>query len=405
MNTERAHDAAHNSHPIVYLFLNAPFGILTGFQTVTIGYLLAKAGVPASQIADLIALSYLPHTWRFLWAPVVDMTLTRKQWYVLAAVASGAGVYASGALPLGGKMLPLLTVALLVSNLAVTFLSMATESLMAYATPENEKGRAGGWFMAGNLGGYGLGGGAGLWLAENFPIVWLPGAVLGIICVLCCFALWLLDEPPTTMHEESVSEAMAALVRDLWSVARSRRGYLGLLICFLPIGTGAASNLFSAIATDWHASANAVAWANGVVNGIVSAAGCIVGGFIADRMDRKTAYALFGVMLAAVAAVMGVFPRTESTYVGFVTLYSFVTGFTYAAFSAVVLEAIGTGAAATKFSLFASLANMPIAYMTSVDGAAYSHWGAANMLYAEAGAGMLGVALFGAVVHLSRTRG
>ena len=68
----------------------------------------------------------------------------------------------------------------------------------------------------------------------------------------------------------------------------------------------------------------------------------------------------------------------------FTMLYAFVTGLTYAGFSAFVLEAMGLGAAATKYNLFASLSNMPIAYMTSIDGWAHGKWGPAGMLYTEA---------------------
>jgi hypothetical protein len=42
---------------------------------------------------------------------------------------------------------------------------------------------------------------------------------------------------------------------------------LALLIVFLPIGSGAASNLWAAVADDWHASANTVALVTGVVGG------------------------------------------------------------------------------------------------------------------------------------------
>jgi MFS transporter, PAT family, beta-lactamase induction signal transducer AmpG len=402
MSTEMPNKLAHRSHPIVFLFLNIPFGAMTGFLTVTVAYLLSKAGVSAQSIAELIAISYLPHTWKFLWAPVVDTTLKRKQWYLLSAVASGVGIYATGALPYGAASLPLLTAIVLISNLAVTFNSMSVESLMAHATSENEKGRAAGWFQAGNLGGYGLGGGAGLWLAERMSVGWVPGAILGASCILCCFGLIFLEEPDESHRANGLRHAVVHIVKDLWSVARSRLGYLGLLICFLPIGTGAASNLFSAIAGDWHATADTVAWSNGVLNGLVSAVGCIVGGFICDRMDRKHAYALFGVLMSASAVAMGFCPRTQFTYVVFVLLYSFITGFAYAGFSAVVLEAIGGGAAATKYSLFASLSNMPIAYMTAVDGWAYARWGASDMLYVEAGIGMIGLLVFIGVARLSQ---
>jgi MFS transporter, PAT family, beta-lactamase induction signal transducer AmpG len=404
MSIDHPGKAARHSHPIVFLFLNIPFGAMSGFLTVTVAYLLSRAGVPASSIAELIAISYLPHTWKFLWAPVVDTTLKRKQWYLLSAVASGVGIYATGALPASVASLPMLTAIVLVSNLAVTFNSMAVESLMAHATPDSEKGRAAGWFQAGNLGGYGLGGGAGLWLAERVSVGWVPGAILGASCILCCLGLMFLDEPDESHRANGLRHAIIHIGKDMWSVARSRVGYLGLLICFLPIGTGAASNLFSVMASDWQASADTVAWSNGVMNGLVSAVGCIVGGFICDRMDRRHAYALFGVLMAASAVAMGLCPRTQFTYVGFVLLYAFITGFAYAGFSAVVLEAIGGGAAATKYSVFASLSNMPIAYMTAVDGWAYARWGASDMLYVEAGVGMIGLLVFIAIARMSQQR-
>jgi hypothetical protein len=87
-------------------------------------------------------------------------------------------------------------------------------------------------------------------------------------------------------------------------------------------------------------------------------------------------------------------------------IYAFITGLTFAGFSAFVLEAMGLGAAATKFSLFASLSNMPIAYMTSIDGWAYERWGAAGMLFTEAIIGAVGFVLFLGVlaVLLARKR-
>ncbi|HYD78649.1 MAG TPA: MFS transporter [Paucimonas sp.] len=392
------------THPFVYLFLILPFGVTAGYLSVTVAYQLAKAGVGTVPIAELIAISYIPHTWKFLWAPVVDTTLSRKLWYVIGALACAFGTYAIGVLPMTTASLPALTAIVLVSNVGATFLSMAVEALMAHATPDQEKGRAAGWFQAGNLGGVGLGGGAGLWLAEHVAIGWLPGAALGTVCALCCCGLLFVGEPHATHRRHGLAHNVLEVGRDLWTVARSRLGYLGLLICFLPIGSGAASNLWSAIAGDWQASADTVAMVNGVLGGLVSAAGCIVGGFICDRIDRKHAYVLFGALMALCAIGMGLAPRTPATYVGFVMLYAFVTGFAYAGFSAVVLEAIGTGAAATKYSLFASLSNMPIAYMTAINGMTHARFGAANMLYIEAAIGFAALMLFLAVARLSRRR-
>ena len=381
-------------HPVVFLVLILPFGVLGGFLQVSIGYLLAQAGVSVDRIAALIAISYLPHTWKFLWAPIADITLTRKAWYLIACAMTAVGLWATAALPATANGLRVLTTVVLISNVAVTFLGMAVESLMAYGTSADEKGRAGGWFQAGNLGGTGIGGGAGLWLAQHLPAAWMSGAILAIGCLLCCLGLLFVPEHASAHRGESLGRNLLNVVRDLWDVARSRVGFLALFLCFLPIGSGAASGLWSAVANDWHASANTVALVTGVLGGIASAAGCILGGFLSDRMNRQWAYAIFGVAQALCAVAMALAPRVEATYVVFTLVYAVATGLTYAGFSAFVLEAMGTGAAATKYNVFASLSNTPIAYMTSIDGWAHTRYGPSGMLYTEALFALAGLVLF-----------
>ena len=273
---------------------------------------------------------------------------------------------------------------------------------MAYGTSHEEKGRAGGWFQAGNLGGNGLGGGAGLWMAQHLPASWMAGAILGLACLLCAVGLLFVPEPHSAHREGGLGRSLVNVARDLWGVARSRIGFLALFLCFLPLGSGAASNLWSAVAGDWHASANTVALVTGLLNGVVSAIGCVLGGWICDRMHRQWAYALFGVLQAACATAMALAPRTDSAYVAFTLLYALITGLTYAGFTAFVLEAMGMGAAATKYNVFASLSNFPIMYMTQVDGWAHARSGSRGMLLTEAAFGMLGLVLFAGVVTAVR---
>ena len=396
------------THAAVLLLLNVPFGALGGYITVTIAYLLAQQGVSAEAIGTLVALSVLPNTWKFAWAPLADTTLSRKAWYTLGTLATAVGCVALGAVPASSAELPLLTAIVFVVSLGNTFTSIAADGMIAYATGEREKGRAGGWYQAGNLGGYGIGGGAALWLAQVLSEPWMAGAFIGAACALCCLVLPFIAEG-SGVREAGFGRNLVEVGRDLWAVARSRRGFLGLLICFLPIGTGAASNLWSAVADDWHASANAVALANGVFGGIVSAAGCVLGGYLADLMDRKLSYVVYGILQALCAVAMALAPRTELMYIEFTLAYALITGLTYAGFSAVVLEAIGRGAAATKYNVYASLANIPIAYMTVVDGWARTRWNEGAMLYTEAAIGLVALAVFGTVAavvkqSVARTR-
>ncbi|HEY6451171.1 MAG TPA: MFS transporter [Steroidobacteraceae bacterium] len=386
---------------MVFLVLIVPFGAVNGYLTVALAYVLANRGMSVAHIGLLIALFLMPQTWKFLWAPIVDTTLNRRQWYVIGATLSAASVIAMAAYSEHPGDIVALSVFVFLASVATTFLGMSVESLMAYLTLESQKGRAGGWFQAGNLGGSGIGGGAALWLTQRLGMPWVTGAALGACFMLCCAALWGIGEPPIEQRARGIAHRLIGTVKDLWQVSRSRLGYLGLLVVFLPIGSGAASNLWSAVANDWHASAHTVALINGAMGGLISAAGCIVGGYLCDRFNRKLTYVTYGLIMAACALAMALAAHTEMAYIGFTIAYSFVNGLCYAGFSAVTLEAIGLGAAATKYNMFASLSNIPIAYLTALEGWARTPWGPNGFLYVDATLGVAGVIIFISAVALS----
>lgn len=393
-----------HTHPWVFLVLGSPFGIMSGYLTVTIAWQLSRAGIGVDAIASLIAVSFIPHTTKFLWAPLVDATFNNRGWYFVTGVLSAAGVLAIGLVPPNLHNLGLLTTVVLVSNFAVAVVGMTAQALMLNSVSQDQYGRAGGWFQAGNLGGGGIGGGLGLMLAERMTNPAGPGLVLGAICALCIAPLALVHEPHEDRPLAKIGPALLDVVKGIWHLACSKAGALALVLCFLPIGSGAAGGLWSAVASDWKASADTVAIATGVVAGIIMMAGSIAGGWMCDRMDRKNAYMLFGVAQALCAVGMAALPHTERWYIVMTSAYSFVTGLTYAGFTAFVLEAMGTGGAATKFSLYASLSNTPIAYMTKVDGWAHGKFGPSGMLYGEAIAGAIGLVFF-LLVRETITRG
>ena len=90
-----------HTHPSVFMFLIIPFGVVSGYVTVSLAYLMGKSGIPVAQVAALVADSVIPHTWKFAWAPLIDSVLTRKTWYVLASVLSAAGIWALGEVSAG----------------------------------------------------------------------------------------------------------------------------------------------------------------------------------------------------------------------------------------------------------------------------------------------------------------
>ena len=382
------------AHPVVYTFLYLPFGISAGYVIVTLAYLLAHAGVSVGAVAGLMALQVFPQSWKVLWAPIVDATLTARRWFVLATVATAATLVATALLPARPGSLWLLGMFIFASSVAGATSAMATEVLMTHATPHHLRGRVGGWSQAGNLGGAGLGGGVGLWMAQHVA-PWSAGVVLGLICLACIAALWFVHEPARPHSALRFVANLATVGRDLWTIARRRSGYLTVLLFLVPICSGAASNLWSAVADDWRASADTVALVNGALGGLVSMAGCLIGGPLFDRMDRRTGYWVSGLLQAAVAVGMALAPRSPAAFVVFTCAYAFTNGFIYAAFTAVALETISKGSAATSYNLLASCSNVPITYLTLVEGWAHGRWGSGGMLYAEGALAVAAVVVFG----------
>jgi MFS family permease len=130
--------------------------------------------------------------------------------------------------------------------------------------------------------------------------------------------------------------------------------------------------------------------------------GCLGGGYVCQRINARVAYAIFGAVMAATTAAMAISPFTPEMYVTYNIAYAFVTGLSYAAFSALVFDAIGhEGHAATKYNGFASLSNTPIWYVGLVLATAETHWGPSGMLYTESGLGLLGIAVFAIATMLA----
>jgi hypothetical protein len=110
---------------------------------------------------------------------------------------------------------------------------------------------------------------------------------------------WFRPQPPPMAHRH-YGRTLVAVLR-FWQVAR-HAGILALSSAF-PIGSGVASNLWAAVSDD-NASKHCGA-GDRSPHGIVSALGCLLGGQRADRMDRKTAYALYGLVAMCAAAMAG----------------------------------------------------------------------------------------------------
>lgn len=383
-------------HPVVWTILYIPFGALGGFAGVALTFLATEHGLSITEGAWIIGSQLLVSWLKWLWAPIVDVSLSPKRWYVIATALSAVGLFAMSAIPLGKGTLGILLLTIALANVVNTVVGMAVEAMIATITPDDQVGRVSAWFQTGNLGGAGIGGALGLFLIQHLPKPWMAGAIMGVLLLACCLALIPLPAIPKHVGHVGPVKAVQTVAREFWNMIKHRAGMLTAILCILPVATGAAQGPLtqSKVADFWNAGATQVELVQGLLAGVVTAAGCFIGGWICNRMNARMAYAVFGIVMALIAAGMAMSPSTVSMYVTWNLIYSLCVGLSYAAFTAMVLVAIGRSAAATGYNVFASLSNFPIWWLGLLLGWTTDHHGPRIMLLAEAVLGVVGVAIF-----------
>ncbi len=377
--TPQTEPSKHNP-PWLFGILVLPYGFTTSVTALLMPYLLRKVGMPVDQIAKISAVAILPAIWAFLWSPLADTGLRRRSWIIVSSVASGATA-AAAIFGIHGSV-GLLTVLLFLSNAFSGLLSSACGALLT-AMPESMRGRASGWYQAGNVSGGAIAGGLVIWLADHAAVPTVAFAILAAM-VLPSLAAFAIDEARPVIR--AIGPQLAGMFHDLRDLLRSRRTWLGLLFFLSPVGTAAVTNLISGVARDYHASGNEVALVTGVAGGLLSALGCYIGGVVADKMSRMVAYALAGGLTAVFALWLALGPATPLTYGAGYAGYSLAAGFAYAVYTAFLLDVVGKRqhAAAFAYSALNASGNASIAYMTWLDGVGYKHWGARGLMGTDA---------------------
>jgi len=380
---------ARQNHPWLFGLLFIPYGVASAVNTLLVPYVLRQQGIPVDRIAGVVAVAAIPTVWSFLCSPLVDLGPKRRSWILFAALGSGI---AAGVALLSIHLSLAIVTALLFTSSTFSGLYGAASGAVLTTLPASVRGQAGGWVNAGNLGGGALGGGLLIGLADAVRLPILAVCVTLLVALPAVAAL-LIHEAPRA--REAFLPLVKNVARDLKDVFKSRRTLFGLIFFLSPAGSAAVANLISSVGPDYKASDHEVLLISGIAGGLLSAFGSFAGGFICDRMNRMTAYALAGLLCAVFALYLGFAPHTASTYAIGYSGYALAAGFSYAVFTALVLDVLGerTHAAGTGYALMSASGNLPIVYMTALDGVGYKRWGARGLMgvdaLAEAGAGIV----------------
>jgi predicted MFS family arabinose efflux permease len=147
------------------------------------------------------------------------------------------------------------------------------------------------------------------------------------------------------------------------------------------VGPAAAINLFAAIGGEYHVAPDTVIVLTGFGGSLLTAAGCLAGGAVADRTNRWRAFLTTGLLLGVFATIVAAAPHIGIVFKSAVPVYLFLSGIVNATYTALLLEVIGRRrhATAALYTWLNNLGNLPVAYMTWLDGQGHRLWGTTGL--------------------------
>jgi len=356
--------------PPVWIFslLVLPTAIYAnGFVSTVLTSMLRSEHMSLGNIANVSALLALPPALYFVWSPMVDFWIRRKTWVALSGILTGLMLAAALQFPLLGAPGPrlILFLAMCVSMLT----SASLGGLMAALVPSDQKSRAGGFYQVGNCGLAALAGGGMLYFSQH-----LPKREFGILCGLMIavpgvLALFLKEAEVVGKHDP-FGEVLRLIGVEFKHTFLKWKAVPILLMLGAPFGSGAALNLLPSLAPDYGMSVDQVAWMNGLGGGLLTALGALLVGFLRMPDDLRPVYAWLGLGNALTLGILLLGHPRPVTYLASVTLYMITIGACYGVFTALVLKLLGVSgkSGGSRYAIAVSLGNLPIFYMSVVDG-------------------------------------
>ena len=391
--------------PWIFGFLIVPSAVVANgvIQGGVLAFLLSQQGIGSKVQSHLISLLALPTMLYFLWSPITDFFVRRRTWLLVGGLLSAVLM----ALAFHQKNLsssPALLLILLSACLSQLVVS-ACGGMMGALHSERSKRVAGSFYQAGSMGLGALSVSVLIYISPRVSRDVLGLAAAALIGLPALFAL------AAPQQDEIHTGSFGHTMHNVWLEFKAtflRWEAIPYTLCMLfPIATGALVGLIPGAARSYGVSGDNVAWVNGLLGGLLTAAGALAGTTLPARISAPVVYLSVAIVNSATLAVLWLGPLTPATYYLGVMLYLFTVGTAYGLFTAVVLEFLGASgkSGCGRYSIINSLGNIPVLYMIVVDGWGAGRWGARGLAGSECVVGGLGAALLLSYFLLRRRPG
>ena len=406
-----------------FFFLYLTEGIPLGFAATAAATVLRREGVGPADIGAFVGSLYLP--WAFKWAvgPFVDIfysdKLGRRRTWILAA----QGMMTVTLLMTTGASLPselkLFTLLIIIHNIFGATQDVAIDALAVGSLSTKERGLANGVMFAAAYLGQAVGGSAVLYMLDaGMSFTMATVIVAATIFAVTLFVVIPMREPKDPHAPSREGQGLASVIRELqtfaaetWRGFASHRGStLAVIFALLPpgamsLGLALQSNVSVELGLTDSDIATLTLWST-----VLSAAGCLAGGYLSDIIGRRRALAIYIPLMSIpvlylawlmqnagwimpVDTTLADRPLAESGLItGFwiATLsYSVFNGLMYGTRTALFMDVTNPAVAATQFTAYMALLNLTINYSANWQGQWIETFGYPSTLLVDAVFGLV----------------
>lgn len=390
-------------------------GVPLGFAAVAMAAYMRREGMDIAQVGGFVAAFYLPWAFKWAWAPLVDLIGLRrfggrKAWIVLCQLLMIVTLFAIAQIDYA-RYFDLLIMLVIVHNVFAATNDVAIDSLAVNALRPEERGQGNGFMFAGAYVGQGLGGGGAMFVSQRYGFEVSFLYVSALLLAVLLFTLFFVKDPTLTSQAADKAaevwtkfkESVAGFANELYvGFFQSGSGPLiGVLFALLPFGAMALTSAVSTtLQVDIGMSDGQIAQLN-VFSTIVSALGCVVGGWIADKLGRRKMLASYYTLTIlpvlylaiAVSGDTGIAGISIPEYFIASLAFSLFVGMHYGTSAAIFMGLTNPAIAATQFTGFMALRNLTISYTNAWQGAAVDSWDYSTMFYIDAALAILPILL------------
>jgi len=380
-------------------------GIPYGFSSTALVAFMRMEGLSLEQIGAFVAAIFIPWSFKWVWAPMVDIIKLkrfggRKAWITLCTSMMIVTLVSVAVIDFVADFRFLLWMVVL-NNFFCATQDVAIDSLAVSKLRHDERATGNGFMFGGQYLGIGLGGGGALFVSG----IWGFNASLIYICVLMLINLSFVllfiqdddakvpDAPRRVSAFSHFIGTLGAFVRDLYTgfMGSGSGPKFGLLFALLPVGAMAlAYALLGTIQVDYGLTEIEISRLS-IAASFTSGFGCVIGGMLGSRFGIKRVTATFYVMtiiptllLANQIAAVGLTNISLFLLCATILSHSLLFGMAYAVRIAIFMGMTNPAVAATQFTAYMALANVAISVGNYWQGVVAERMNYQTALYVDA---------------------